>query len=138
MKEHSRRTVELTTTQARLKILNLTRGTELASRAEAATSAAARNKGLLGRAALAPGEGMWIAPCSSVHTFFMKFPIDLVYLDRKKRVKKVRSHVVPWRISACFMAASILELPSGTIRSTQTARGDQLDLVPVKTKSGPQ
>jgi len=110
-----------------LQVLNRTRGTMLASRLEAAHTGPSRRKGLLGRKGLQAGEGLWIAPCESVHTFFMKFPIDLVYLDRKLQVKKVRDSVGPWRISACFAARSVLELPAGTVRATQTARGDTVE-----------
>jgi uncharacterized membrane protein (UPF0127 family) len=110
-----------------LKIQNLTRGTEIASCLEVADTPSTRNKGLLGRTGLPSGGGLWIVPCASVHTFFMKFPIDLVYIDRRKKVKKVRSRVGPWRLSACFFAHSILELPAGTVNNTQTRRGDQLD-----------
>lgn len=116
--------------QSRLRISNLTRQTQLAACAEVADHAAARNKGLLGRAGLPPGGGMWIVPCGSVHTFFMKFPIDLVYIDRNKKVKKVRSNVGAWRLSACLSAHSIVELPAGVVRDTQTARGDQLEFSP--------
>jgi hypothetical protein len=63
-----------------------------------------------------------------VHTFWMRFPIDLVYLDRKQRIVKTRSHVRPWRLSACFRAHSVIELPAGTIRETQSMRGDTLAL----------
>jgi uncharacterized protein len=115
---------------SRLKISNLSRRTELASHAEVAGSGAARNKGLLGRTSLPPGTGLWIVPCESVHTFFMKFPIDLVYIDRKKRVKKVRSNVPPWRLSACLSAHSIIELPAGTVHGSQTAPGDMLEFTP--------
>jgi hypothetical protein len=94
---------------------------------EVADSAAKRNKGLLGRQGLAPGEGLWIIPCESVHTFWMKFPIDLIYLDRKNRIKKLRDSVPPWRLSACLSAHSVLELPAGTIRNTQTEPGDTLE-----------
>jgi uncharacterized membrane protein (UPF0127 family) len=66
----------------------------------------------------------------------MKFPIDLVYLDRKNRIKKLRSEVPPWRLSACFSAHSILELPSGTIRKTQTTAGDTLDFLPSSQTAG--
>jgi uncharacterized protein len=58
----------------------------------------------------------------------MQFAIDLIYLDRNKRVKKVRSSVGAWRMSACLMAHSVLELPSGTIERTETRAGDQLEL----------
>lgn len=112
----------------RMQVLNVTRGTVLATQMEVANTGATRNKGLLGRKGLGPGEGLWIVPCESVHTFFMQFPIDLVYLNRKHRVAKVRNHVRPWRISVCLSAHSILELPSGTVRETGTSRGDKLEL----------
>jgi len=102
----------------------------LATRLEVADSGAKRNKGLLGRTGLAAGEGLWIVPCESVHTFFMKFPIDLVYLDRKNRVRKVCDSVPAWRLSVCLSAHSILELPAGTIRSTRTEGGDTLEFAP--------
>jgi hypothetical protein len=123
---------DLPQSDERTKIQNLTRQTVLASRAEVAGHGAARRKGLLGRSGLAAGEGLWIVPCESVHTFFMQFPIDLVYIDRGKKVKKVRSNVGPWKMSACLSAHSILELPAGTIRSTQTQAGDQLEFSPAE------
>ena len=112
-----------------LQVTNVTRGTVLATRLEAAHTGPTRRRGLLGRDGLERGEGLWIAPCESVHTFFMRFPIDLVYLDRERRIKKARSAVGPWRLSACLSAHSILELPAGTIRETQTERGDTLEIV---------
>ncbi|MDR3411184.1 MAG: DUF192 domain-containing protein [Formivibrio sp.] len=111
----------------RLEVTNRVRGTVLATRLEVADSAPKRSKGLLGRDDLAPGEGLWIVPCESVHTYFMRFPIDLVYLDRKNKIKKVRSAVGPWRMSACLSAHSVLELPAGTIRETQSQPGDLLE-----------
>lgn len=119
---------------SRIRIQNLTRKTELASSVEVADTAAARNKGLLGRSDLPPGGGLWIVPCKSVHTFFMKFAIDLVYIDRDKKVKKIRSNVGPWRLSACFSAHSILELAAGTAIRAQIQRGDQLEFSPATTK----
>ncbi len=65
----------------------------------------------------------------------MRFPIDLVYLDRKRRIKKVRSAVGPWRLSACLSAHSVLELPVGTISATQTERGDTVEFVPTTTEA---
>lgn len=112
---------------SQLRVSNLTRNTLLATRMEVAESVAQRNKGLLGRESLSTGEGLWIRPCNSVHTFWMAFPIDLVYLDRKQRIKKLVSDVRPWRMSACLFAHSILELPSGTIRATRTELGDRLE-----------
>ena len=77
---------------------------------------------------LEAGAGLWIVPCESVHTFFMKFPIDLVYLDRQRRVRKVRHAVPAWRMSACLSAHSVLELPAGTAKQTGTAVGDELEI----------
>ena len=120
----------------RLRVLNLTRNTVLATCMEVADSAAKRNKGLLGRESLAPGEGLWIRPCEAVHTFWMRFPIDLVYLDRKRRIRKLVSEVPPWRLSGCLTAHSVLELPAGTIRDTRTQRGDTLKFSDVSLASG--
>jgi len=111
-----------------LEVKNLTRQTLLADRLEVAHTSAKRGKGLLGRKGLLHGEGLWIVPCESVHTIGMQFPIDLVYVDRKHRIRKLRSNVPPWRISACLSAHSVIELPAGTIRNTQSRTGDQLDL----------
>ena len=119
------------TPEIRLRISNLTRHTVLATCLEVADSGHKRSKGLLGRARLSPGEGLWILPCESVHTFFMQFPIDLVYLDRKHRIRKLRSEMPPWRVSACLSAHSVLELGAGTIRNTQTQPGDLLEFSPV-------
>ena len=109
--------------------LNATRGTVLASRLEVAGTGGSRRKGLLGREELPIGEGLWITPCESVHTFFMQFAIDLVYLDRNLLVKKVKRSVAPWRLSACLSAHSVLELPVGTIAATETKTGDRIELI---------
>jgi hypothetical protein len=114
--------------ETRLRITNLTRQAEIAGHAEIADRGERRRKGLLGRTGLAAGEGLWIVPCEAVHTFGMQFPIDLVYLDRKSRVIKTRSDVRPGRLSACLSAHSVVELPSGTVQSTQTKPGDKLEL----------
>jgi len=111
-----------------MRVANVTRGTLLASSLEVADTSASRNQGLLGRDGLASGEGLWIVPCQSVHTFFMRFPIDLVYIDSKKRVRKVKSAVGPGRISLCLTAQSVIELPAGTVDLTKTERGDALEI----------
>lgn len=113
-----------------LRVTNVTRGSVLATHLDVAASGPKRRKGLLGREGLSPGEGLWIIPCESVHTFFMRFPIDLVYLDRENRIKKVRNRVGAWRLSVCFSAHSILELPAGTVRGTETRRGDIVEFTP--------
>jgi len=110
-----------------LRAINQTRNTVLATNLGVANQGGSRRRGLLGRDGLAPGEGLWIKPCEAVHTVGMRFAIDLVYLDRKHRVRKLRSNVAPWRLSACLSAHSVIELPAGTIRDTQTQRGDTLE-----------
>ncbi len=115
----------------KVSVWNKTRGAVLATAVEVAETSAARRIGLLKHDHLAPDQGMWIVPCESVHTFFMKFPIDLVYLDQRHAVRKVREKVRPWRLSACLMAHSILELPPGTVARTGTRPGDELVIKPV-------
>jgi uncharacterized membrane protein (UPF0127 family) len=110
-------------------VSNLTRGTVIGNGIEVADRGGRRRKGLLGRSALARGEGLWIAPCEAIHTFFMRFDLDLVYLGRERNVIKVRSGVRPWRISGCLIAHSVLELPAGTVNATRTQKGDLLAIV---------
>ena len=119
-----------------LQAVNRTRESVLANSLEVAATGDLRRKGLLGRTHLAPGGGLWIVPCESVHTFFMRFAIDLVYLDRRNRVRKVRRAVAPWRVSACFGAHSVLELVPGTIKRTGTAKGDELEFLPAADCAG--
>jgi uncharacterized protein len=113
---------------SKLKVLvrNQTRSAVLGQSVDVADTSAKRRAGLLGRKGLGPGEGLWISPCESVHTFFMKFPIDLVYLDKSRRVRKVRHAVPAWRLSMCLSAHSILEFPAGTAKQTGTVAGDVL------------
>lgn len=109
-----------------MQVKNLTRGTMLADRAKAAVTSRERRTGLLRRESLTEGEGLWIAPCEAIHTFGMKFPIDVVFLDRARRVVKIREAVPAWRIAVCLRAHSVLELPAGTVRRSGTAVGDKL------------
>jgi uncharacterized protein len=112
-----------------LRVQNLTRGTSLGERISLAATSAERRTGLLKHPCLHADEGLWIVPCSGVHTFFMKFDIDLVYVDRKHRVRKVVSQVRPWRMSLCPLAYSVVELPAGTIERSGTRTGDALAIL---------
>jgi len=116
--------------ETRLQVSNLTRDSVLASSLSVTGDGRARMKGLLGRDGLSRGEGLWILPCEAVHTFGMRFSIDLIYLDRKNRIRKLQSAVPPWRMSACFSAHSVLELAAGTIHNTQTQLGDTIEFSP--------
>ena len=73
----------------------------------------ARLRGLLGRSGLAEGEGMLLRPASSIHTAFMRFAIDAVFVDKENQVVKVAPEIRPWRAAACRGARAVLELPAG-------------------------
>lgn len=79
------------------------------------------------RRGLAPGEGMWIAPCNGIHTFFMRFPIDVVFLDRGQRVVRVYPALRSWRLIPLVLGArSVVELPGGTLEQLALPRGEQM------------
>lgn len=112
-----------------VRIINLTRGAVLADRAAIANTSETRRAGLLERTGLEPGEGLWILPCEAVHCFFMKFTIDVVFLDRQKRVVKLAPNLKPWRMAGSFRARSVVELPAGRIQETGTRVGDEFEIV---------
>jgi uncharacterized protein len=72
-----------------------------------------RLRGLLGRKGLAEGEGLLLRPASSIHTAFMRFAIDAVFIDRENRIVKVAAELRPWRMAACPGSRAVLELPAG-------------------------
>ena len=113
---------------AKLRVTNQTRGRILADRADIADTSSKRRTGLLKHTGLAPGEGLWIVPCEGVHTFAMKFTIDVVFLNKKRKILKIRPNMVRRRIAISLLANSVLELPAGTLEQTGTQRGDQLEL----------
>lgn len=107
---------------------NRTRGETLASRVQLADDSASRNKGLLGRESMDSDEGLWIVPCPMIHTFFMKFPIDVVFLDKQLRVRRVIEDLKPWRLSPWVWSAhSVLELAGGALKG-RVAVGDVLEI----------
>jgi uncharacterized membrane protein (UPF0127 family) len=112
----------------KLRVRNITKGTMLADRADIADTSATRRTGLLRHTGLAEGEGLWIVPCEGIHTFAMKFPIDVVFLSRRGKVLKLRPNMPKNRISLSLRAHSTLELPVGAIEKSRTAVGDELEL----------
>ena len=84
-------------------------------------------KGLLGRRSLPPGEGILLRPASSIHTAFMRFPIDAVFLDREGTVLKVERELPAWRASACRGSKAVLELSAGEAERRGVEVGDRLD-----------
>lgn len=105
---------------------NHTRGAVLADFASIADTSAKRRTGLLKHTGLVPGDGLWIVPCEGVHTFAMKFSIDIVFLSKGKKVRKIRHGVPRRRIAIDLLAHSVLELPAGILAATGTQVGDQL------------
>ena len=113
----------------KMKAVNNTSGKVLAEVLILADTLLARMRGLLGKNALVSGEGLWIKPCKGVHTFGMRFPIDVLFLDRQLRVIAVSKSMPPNRLTRIhFKAASVLELPSGTAELTATVTGDMISI----------
>lgn len=100
----------------------------VAATVELAMTRTTRRVGLLGRDRLEPGHGMLIAPCSSIHTWFMRFPIDVMFVTRDGRVLKTRSAMPSWKLAAAFGAYAVVELPAGAIERSGVKVGDHLEL----------
>ena len=112
-----------------MKAADATTGKELAGNLTVAQTFPARLKGLLGKKELPPGEGLWIKPCGSIHTFGMKFPIDAAFLDREMHVVGLAKSLQPNRVSPFFSkASSVLELPAGTLDATDTVVGNRIEI----------
>ena len=105
-------------------------GDVVCERCTVAGSALARSRGLLGRRELPSGEGLLLRPASSIHTFFMRFPIDVVFLDRELAVRKVVPRMGPWRLAFGFGSKAVLELPAGECERRRIAPGDRLVVGP--------
>ena len=117
-------------------VRNRTRGATLASDVQLADTPRARRIGLLKREKLNPGQGLWIFPTQAIHTFGMRFPIDVVFLDRQMKIKRVYQQLAPFRLtSLVWSAQSALELPSGSLAATNTVVGDQLQISPREESS---
>ncbi len=105
-------------------------GDRLAGPLESARTLWERTRGLLGREGLGPGAGMIIWECNSVHTFFMKFPIDVVFVDGAMRVVKIAACLNPWRIAWAFRASAAIELGAGASAAAGIVVGDGLEIRP--------
>jgi uncharacterized protein len=107
-----------------MKILDKGKNTVLAENAVIAATFFTRMKGLLGRKGLESGQAMVIKSCASVHTFFMQFTIDVVFVDKNNRVVKTISNLGPWRFTPFYPAASYcIEFPAGTIAAKNITSG---------------
>lgn len=111
------------------KILNLTRSTTLAEKAVIADSLFSRLQGLLGKDSLASDEGLILKPCDSIHTFFMRFPIDAAFVDKNNRIIRLYHSLKSWRLSGIFLGAAFcIELPARTFQFSFTQEGDHLQI----------
>lgn len=109
------------------KLINKTKNTLIANHVEEARTFTKRGIGLLGRKGLATDQTLWIDSCNSIHTWFMKFAIDVIFVDDKLTVKAIYENVTPWRlIWPVWSARSVFEMSSGGIKSGHIEVGDQL------------
>jgi uncharacterized protein len=88
-----------------------------------------RLRGLLGRKELPAGEGLLLHPAPAIHTWFMRFPIDAVFLDREHVVLAIRPALAPWRMARCRRARAVLELAAGECERRRISPGDRLEVV---------
>ncbi len=110
-----------------MKIINLTNNAVLADRARVADTFWTRLVGLLNRKSLEKGEALILKPCSSIHTFFMRFSIDVLFLDKKGKVIGLFSVFRSFRVSPVYFGVYLaIELPAGTLQLTQTKLGDSI------------
>ena len=111
-----------------LALMNARTNCAVADAVEVAVTRQTRRKGLLGRTGLAPFSGLVLAPCVAVHTMFMQFAIDVVFVDRNGRASRIVPRLAPWRAAIAPHAHAVIELPAGTLDSRDVAVGDHLYL----------
>ena len=117
-----------------MPVINLTKNTWLATKIRKADNFLTRLVGLLKRSTLGPEEALWLMPSKGIHTIGMKFPIDVIFLTKDNLVLSVTSGLPPYRISGVHLRSfSVLELPNGTVKKSQTEVGDQLEISLVET-----
>ncbi len=115
------------------RVENVTRGTVVANRGRVASSSADRSVGLLRTPEVKPGEGLWIERSPSIHMFFMRYPIDAVFVSKDMRVTKIVENFKPWRVVWWARGArDCLELRAGAVAESGTQVGDELRLVPIE------
>lgn len=120
-----------------VRITNQTRGTIIADHARVASSLRDRVVGLLATAEVLPGEGLLIERTQSIHMFFMRYPIDVVFYDRTARVTRTISSLRPWRVVWWARGArDCVELRAGALDGTKTQPGDQLEIHPLEDVPG--
>jgi uncharacterized membrane protein (UPF0127 family) len=125
-----------------MRAINQTRGNVLCARLEEAGGCGGQARGLLGRAGIEPDQGLLFVrqrfePFMLMHMFFMRFAIDIVFLDRDDRVIRISSRLKPWRVSPLvFAARKALELAAGAAARSDTAVGDQIRFTAITNPGG--
>lgn len=114
----------------RPRIVNTRNGKVIADRVLTAFDSTSRRKGLLAHRSLPLSTAMIIAPTNAIHTFFMKFPIDVVFVSKNGRVLKIRSRVPAWRMTGSLRAHAVIELAAGSLDSSDMQVGDRLAVSP--------
>ena len=109
-------------------LMNRRTGKAIASAVEIASTRHSRRRGLLGRDALDPEAALVLTPCCAVHTAFMRFAIDVVFLNRDGGVLRLVCDLPPWRVAAALRAHTVIELAAGTLRGRDLAVGDVVSL----------
>jgi uncharacterized membrane protein (UPF0127 family) len=120
----------------RYEITHSRTGAVVAGNAVLADSPLSRMKGLLGRRSMPAGEAIILRPASSIHTLFMRFALDVIYLDREDTVVKVVPDLVPWRFSAAPGARTVIEMAAGATKGLGIESGDRLVLSPLEAGQG--
>ena len=116
-----------------VQVRNTTRDTIIADRARVAASLGDRMVGLLSTPEVLAGEGLLIERTQSIHMFFMRYAIDVVFFDKQRRVRRLVHSIKPWRIVLWARGAhDCLELRAGALDGTNTQVGDQLEITPVE------
>ena len=110
----------------RHRIINTRNGKVVADQLLRAFDSESRRTGLLQHRSLPPSTAMVIAPTNAIHTFFMKFSIDIAFVSKEGRVVKIRSHVPAWRMTGALRAYAVLELAAGALAKSDTQVGDRL------------
>ncbi|HSA06720.1 MAG TPA: DUF192 domain-containing protein [Candidatus Gastranaerophilales bacterium] len=113
-----------------MKVINKTANNVLVEKLEIANNSFLRMKGLLGRKSMEEGEGLHIIPCNNIHSWFMKFEFDAIFIDKKNKIKFLIEKMPPnGGVKFCFSAYSVIELPAGAIAKTNVKIGDEVEFI---------
>jgi uncharacterized protein len=112
------------------RLVNRRNDAVVANVVKAAVDSSSRRRGLLGLDAMPDGQALIIAPCNAIHTWFMRFAIDVVFVTKRGEVIKRYDAVSPWRMAVAWRAFAVIELAAGALRTSETGKGDVVEIVP--------